>query len=357
MRASTSIKGLSAATALALLAACSGTSAVMQKAESPQPGANFRMGHVPAVLNQFGQVTISSRTDQRMASHYSCPATGPIKYASDSRNNIINVYVGRFAGQAPCGQITSGVVAPQGLYVKIDTHDLYVANMGGFNVLVFHRGQTTSYNTYTDPGVQFTNDVAVAKDGTIIASNQRQRKAGGELGSVSTWIGGPNGGKFVGTYPMTNDEQGGFVTVRMNGTVYYNDFDATTGHGALWSLSCPAGVCGAQTRVAGVSLRSPGGMVFDPRDDLLAVNSDLSVHKSTADTFELPNPKPKTFALVGIPFGMAINELDDHWFVADPQNNDAAEYLYPSGKLVGTVPGNLGGDLIGIAIDPGYGLK
>jgi hypothetical protein len=149
---------------------------------------------------------------------------------------------------------------------------------------------------------------------------------------------------------MTNDIQGGFITVQKNGTVYFNDQDATTFHGALWSSSCPAGACGAQTEITGVTFGAPGGLGSDGAEDLLATDSQ----PGAADTFELPNPNPKAFPLAGIVFGMAINQADDRWFVADALNNDAAEYAYPSGKLIGTVPGNPGGNLVGIAIDPGH---
>jgi hypothetical protein len=272
---------------------------------------------------------------------------------SDFRTQTINVYAGKFAGQPPCGQITSGINGPQGLYVKTSTHDLYVANSEGFNVLVFHRGQTSPYNVYTDPSTQIVTDVAVAKDGTVIGSNIMSRD-NREAGSISTWIGGPNGGTFVGNFPMTNDLAGGFITVQKNGTVFYNDIDRTQ-KGALWSLSCPAGACGAQTQIAGVSFGFPGGMGSDDSDDLLVIDLTALGGSSVADTFELPNPTPSTFPLVaGFPIGMAINGLDHHIFVADASNHDAEEYLYPTGVLVGTVPGDMFGFPYGIAVDPGH---
>jgi hypothetical protein len=221
-----------------------------------------------------------------------------------------------------------------------------VANDADHNVLVFHRGQTTAYNTYTDPTFEDPVDVTVAKDGTVIASNL-ERPHFAIQGSISTWVGGPNGGTFVGNFPMTKGNPGQYVTVQKNGTVYFDDLVGQTNFGELWFVSCPAGACGAQTQVAGVSFNVPGGLASDDTNDLLANNGF-----GQADTFELPNPNPKTFPLVGAPIGMAINELDHHWFVTDTNNNDAAEYLYPSGKLVGTVPGNQYGDLMGIAVDP-----
>lgn len=59
-------------------------------------------------------------------------------YVSDYNNDVINVYKGNLAGQAPCGHIGSHATlsAPDGLFVQVKTHDLYVAN----------RGVTSSFN-------------------------------------------------------------------------------------------------------------------------------------------------------------------------------------------------------------------
>jgi hypothetical protein len=333
-------QALGAAAAISLIAGCSGgaTSAIAPQPPSQQNGqmsalTSFRFNH---------------RTGHHFKSFYACPAKGAIVYASDGTNSVINIYSGKFAGQAPCGQNASAFLnTPYGLYVKPGTHDLYVANAS--DVLVFHRGQTTPFNTYTDPSGQVPNDVAVAPDGTLIVVNLGQF-GGPEKGSLSTWIAGPHGGHFVGNFPMKNDIQGGFLTVQRNGRVYFDDQDATTRHGVVWSVSCPAGACGAQKQLAGVSLGAPGGLGSDNTDDLLVTDSQ----PGKGETFELPNTTPKTFPIAGIVFGMAVNRLDGLWFVADAQNNDAAEYSYPSGTLIGTVPGNSFGNLDGIAIDPGH---
>jgi hypothetical protein len=297
----------------------------------------------------MGLLSVHVNAVRHFKSFYACPAQGPIKYVSDYNNNVVDVYVGKFAGQAPCGRITSGILSPWGLYVEPGTHDLYVANDTGHDILVFHRGQTKAYNTYTDPTSQDPVDVTVAKDGTVIASNLVQT-AFLENGSISTWRGGSNGGTFVGNFATANGGEGQYVTVQRNGTVYFDDLVGNTAQGVLFSLSCPAGACGAQTQVTGVTFNLPGGLGSDDKDHLLA-NDGLGF----ADTFKLPNPNPKTFPVGGIPTGMAINDLDHHWFVADGLNNDAAEYLYPGGKLVGTVQGNPGGGTFGIAVDPGHG--
>jgi len=344
------IQVLSAAAALSMLAGCSGGSTIEPHWASPQDGAHLPSGRVQGALSPFGLLNINGNGHQ-LKSFDACPAKGPIKYVSDGSNSIINIYVGKFAGQDPCGQITSGLSQPQGLYVKYATHDLYVANFDGFNVLVFHRGQTTAYNTYTDASGQLPQDVTVANDGTVIVSNYENMKFT-DHGSISTWIGGPNGGTFVGNFPITNAIHGGFITVRKNGVVYYNDLDATTMQGALWAISCPAGKCGTQNQINVVPFVGPAGMAIDSTGDLLMNGGNGFV--PTADTFELPNPNPKTFAVEGAPYGMAIDPTDSHWFIADPGSGGAEEYSYPSGGLIGHVQVNpcCIGLAVGIAVDP-----
>ena len=321
MRIVTPLRVLSAAAAIALFAGCSGRTSL--------------------AVSPIAELSLYVRTGTHIIGHYACPAMGSIVYVSDATNSIINAYTGEFAGQAPCGQIFSRSLGrPIGLYVQSASHDLYVANEFGHDILVFQRGQTTAYNSYVDPTGQFPVDVTVAGDGTVIAVDSDC--------NILTWIGGPSGGRFVGSFPITNCALGSFVSVNNSGTVYFDDFVGSKLHGALGKLSCPAGACGPQTQIKGVSLHSPQGLAFDALGDLLLTDA----HAGSADTFELPNPKPSAFPLAGKPQGMAINARNNCWFIADG-NRGAAEYLYPSGVLVGTVPVNpSNGDAAGIAIDP-----
>jgi hypothetical protein len=340
-----SLRALSIAAATALCVGCSGGSAIAPNSASPQLASRSPEGNVLSGGNPFGPLKIDYGAGHNFTSFFACPATGSIAYAADYYNRVVNVYAGRFLGQAPCGQIASGVFrTPYGLYVDPDTHDLYAANIFGNNILVFHRGQTTPYNTYTDPTGQYPQDVVVAKDGTIIASNNTAIDPH-EGGSLSTWIGGPNGGTFVGNFQMPGGSFGGFLTVRRNGTVY---FDLGLSNASVWYVSCPAGFCGPQNQVAGVSLYRASGLAVNDEGDLLASDRSPGLGK----TFELPNPVPKTFPLYGYPQGMAIDNLHHHWFVAD-QNDIASEYAYPSGKVLGSVVVNPPNAWVwGVAVDP-----
>lgn len=321
------------------MASCSGGSALAPSASSPQSGTPFSVGRLA------GRSTIG---------YYSCPARGTIVYLTDSdaTHSFIDVYAGRLAGQAPCGQITSGLNGLQGLYVDPATHDLYVPNQFDSDILVFHRGKTTPYDSYADTG-QLPEDVTVANDGTIIASNISGVDTHG--GSISTWKQGPNGGTFIGTFPLLHglaaDFGAGadFIAAQKNGTVYFDImFDTEANNGTLWSVSCPGGACGVQTQVPGGALGQPGGVAVDNSGDVLVVDTlDRRVEK-----FAPPNPHPVIIPLTGIDFGLALDQTNNHFFLADNLGRDVAEYTYPNGELIGTAPCGVSDcTAIGVAVD------
>jgi hypothetical protein len=338
MRTSLPFYALGAAAIAAMLVACAGGSPI-----APTPVTPEAAGH---------GISVQPR---HLSGYYSCPKNGAIEYVSDSYNNVINIYVGKFAGQNACGQIVGGGLNwPYGLYVDLATHDLYVANLEGHNVLVYHKGQTAPYNTYTDPNSeQLVLTVALAKDGTVIATNS-QSVSPPENGSFSTWKGGPNGGTFVGNFPMTNDQRGLKFTIQRNGTIFYLQVNDQN-HGnlmTLWKVLCPAGVCGLEKQVPNVSFYNPDGILFDDTGDLLVGDS------STVDTFELPNPQPSTYSMPTQVNGMALDTLHQHffnisWACAGSSCTFApSEYTYPSFAPIGTAKGNSGGGMFAIAVDP-----
>jgi hypothetical protein len=348
MRILTPFRTLSAAAAFALFVGCSSGAAIAPTPASPQASLRILNGQVPGVLNEIGSLNITTQAN-RVVGHYSCPLTGPIVYVSDQLDNAINIFAGKFAGQAPCGQLTSGLRVPNGLYVEPVTHDLYVANLRDSNILVFHRNQTSPYNTYVDPNGEAPGDVTVAKDGTVIAINANQA-INPQQGSISTWLKGPSGGTFVGNFLFKTGDFGNFITLQRHGKLFYDVDDQNTGQFSLWFLRCPLGNCGTQTHVARNSSNPLNGLASDASDDLIVATGGQA---NLIETFELPNPIPSTFSVTGIPVGIALNTTDKHLFiVAFMRGGDGAEeYTYPGGLLVGTVKSFAP---YGIAVDPGH---
>ena len=339
MQISTLSKTLSAFAALALLAGCSNNSAIAPKPVGLQSHSRVYMGHVPAVVGPLGALKIAYHASKRV-SFNACPATGTIEYVSDFNNSVIGIFKGRFAGQPPCGQLTSssGLLDPQGLFV--DTHDhLWVANTGSGNILEFKRGGTAAIKTFVDTtggNSEFPVDVTVAKDGTVIATNIFAPNTG--IGSISTWL--PNG-TLVGNFPNANNLEDVFVTVQRNGTVYWDDNTP-----ALWTGSCPAGACGAFTNTGATGFSGPGGLRS-------AAGEDVVMNADKLDTWESFPGGPAQSCILGSgsdggPFD--LNLLRTHVFYDDAVNGAAGEAHYPSCKPIGTV--TLSGSLpIGIAVD------
>ena len=329
MRILARLQPVFALAALIALSGCSHGGPLSAAPMQAQSHARFAVGNTP------------------MGSFYACPAKGPIEYVADANHNIINIYSGRFAGQAACGAFAAQLHSPLGLYMQSSTHDLYVANEVVGTVLVFHRGGTIPYNVYSELGYTPT-DVAVAADGTLIAANYNC--------TLSTWIVGSNGGTPVGNFAMPNCNRGfAFLTAKRDGTIYYANNGSFPTRGTLWSVACPAGVCGTPSKVAGVRLGiDSAGLAIDSTGDVSAVRLSRGGRDNRAFTFELPNPKPQAFPLLpGQPLGLAINPLDHHFFVTDFGFNTATEYSYPDGHVVGSVVGEPNnGFPSGIAVDP-----
>ncbi len=327
-----------------LAAACVSGCAAAGTAAAPSPGSPVSP-LMPA----------RTQAHKGFISFYKCPDHGALKYVADYNNGNVNIFTGPFAGQAPCGRIGSGLSLPWGLYVDRATHDLYVANVGRHNIVVFHRGARTPYATYVDPTGQDPTDVVLTSDGTVVANNFTD-EALTEGPSLSTWHASSSGGGFVGNFPLAGGGIGQFITAAPDGTIYFDKFNQGLSHGhvgssigSLWSVSCPSGACGAQTRIGPrFSLVGPGGLAFGTDGDLRIGEGGVA----SVDTVELPNFPPRRLSAMGYPTAIAVNEFDHHVFVADGEFNQAEEYDYPSGKLVGIVAGNPGGGTFGIAVDP-----
>lgn len=344
MRSGTTINVLIAVVLLAFTGGCGGATELAQKPYSTPPSWGPATGS--AIFGRIPSFGVNVVGGHQYKSFNSCPASGPIVYASDYNNNVINIYTTPFAGQGPCGQIA--VSGPQAIFVKHP--DLYVASGGAHNVQVFHRGATAPYNTYTDPTGQFVGDVTVANDGTVIASNEFKLN-GGERGSISTWRSGPHGGTFVGNFPIGNDIAGAYVTVQADGTLYFSDIDSS-GVGQLWTGACPLGNCGA-FGLTGATTGFPGGLRSADDEDVVQIDGVAK----TLITYESFPTGTSCFLGGEEPDGFDINRRENRVFYTDVHANVAVETTYRKCRLIGTVPGNPGGFFVGAAKDYPESLK
>jgi len=346
MRIPTPIQALSAAAALALLAGCSSGSAIAPNMTKTQGHVHSMAGgRVPAAVAPMTLLKVNMNAGGgHRVSFNNCPATGTIEYISDFNLSQIRIYAGNFAGQAPCGTLTNGILNPQGMIVKAGS--LYVADTGNGNILRFARGATTANKTYTDTinGSQFPVDVTVSADNTIIASNIF---GSNEAGSLSTF--NKTTGATEGNFPNAAGANTYFVTVQKNGTVYYDDntFDIYVG-------SCPAGACGAFAST-GATMAFPGGLRSADHEDVI-LQDQSGAGGGDADEYEA---FPSTFTSCALngsdPVSFDINHSQHHYFYADAGFNEGVEVSWSAGTtscpLIGSVAGNSSGLPIGAAKD------
>jgi hypothetical protein len=343
MRTPARLQALAIATALVVLAGCTGGPAFAPKPTTPQD-------HMRWLMSNPNLVSPSAPRDvhvggQRYKSYDACPGTGAIEYFVDATNSVINIYAGKLAGQGPCGQIAHvALLNPQGIVVD-KQHNLFVANTGNANVLAFHRGKTSPFRTYTDTtnGSQFPVDVAVSDDGVVFATNIFSPNTG--IGSISTF--NKSTGALIGNYQNPNSGADYFITVQKNGTVYWDDNGPT-----LWTGSCALGVCGAFT-ATGASFAFPGGIKSADGEDVVLLDQSAQAG-SVLTTYEPPDFSSGVSCTIAKGQAVAmfdIDKRDRHLFFGGASGG--VELKYPSCVLVGHVNGTFGG----VAVDPAGPLK
>jgi hypothetical protein len=106
-----------------------------------------------------------------------------ILYASSYDGGFINVYSQKGTGQQPIGQLTSGLLSPQGMFVD-GHHTLWVANTNAFDIVAFKRNATAPFLTLNDPDY-YPIAVVVDHHGTAFAANAQG--SSGQPGTVTYW--------------------------------------------------------------------------------------------------------------------------------------------------------------------------
>ncbi|MBV9263213.1 MAG: hypothetical protein JO324_02755 [Candidatus Eremiobacteraeota bacterium] len=117
-------------------------------------------------------------------------------YGSSYDGGFINIYHEHGTNQSPIGQLTNGLVSPQGIIVD-KHHQIWVANTNAFTILGFQRGATTAFTTLNDPGY-FPVSIAVDGNGTVYAANAQGQS--GQSGNVTYWTKGSTNPSGTLTY-------------------------------------------------------------------------------------------------------------------------------------------------------------
>ena len=358
MRIPTPLYAFGAAAAIAALAGCSGGASAVNPMQGSQPTQTAQhvspmaVSHVPSVMNPAKMMLVHPSGVQPKGWMSKDVATGlSLLYVSQFYTNDIQVYRQTGTGQSPVGTIVNGVINPQGLTVTANG-DLYVANTGANNILVFHKGHLNPYRTLSDAG-QYPVDVAVDTDGTVYASNIFDTNA--IAGSVSVYAPGAN--TPTHNYKVPNNLKVLFDALNDSSTLYVNYIDLNTGLGAMVKFY-PGGNTAYPTAV---TTGFPGGLQFDNTQDLLGLDQvGPTFGGGFASIYELPSPTPSfTFASDnGDPLGVALVRNERHVYVSDAVFGVVHEYTYPGGVETNTISSGLGSSSppFGVAADAGAPL-
>lgn len=266
-------------------------------------------------------------------------ARTPLVYVADHANNLIDVF--DRGGQLQY-TITNALNAPAGLFV--DTrHNLWVANPGADDVLVFPRGSTMPSETLDD--TNRPNDVAVSNNGTAFVADSLN------VGGVAVYPPGhtmptrrleaqQSGAGGIEFY-VTCDEAG---NVFATGYIGLSPFPATTG----WRHGRESGYY-----LLPQDAWSSSGIKATAAGALLIVTSARS-KPAVVEFTEAGKRTGKAIETGSNPWGdIALSAKGSVVFGVDTPRDDVVARKFPSGAHRHTYAnGNLG-QPEGVAVDPG----
>jgi len=338
------VRGALVAAIAAVLAACSGGTPVGTTPPGAAPLANVVVAngehvvHVGSQVFRFG----GSRAAHAHVRSWVSPAARiqPVLYGSSYDGGFINIYPQKGSNQAPIGQLSSGLLSPQGMHVDAK-HRLWVANTNAFTVVGFKRGAATPFITLKDPNY-FPIQVAVNSQGTVYASNAEGTS--GPPGNVTVWAKGH-------TKPTATLTYGNFLIVLGVGVDAQDNvfvsYIPTSGPPAM--VEFPAG---SQTgQPVNIQNANEGEMTFDSSGNLVmeTLQNSLGVWAPPFDG----NPTRTMQAFGNAP---TLNKPDRKvWLAyANYSTPHILGYNYKTGQLLDTISNGWTATAIPIdvALDP-----
>jgi len=338
MRISTT---LCAAASILVLSGCSNGN-LSSTPMLQQPGSTRQSvirNHVPVRMpaSVFDSLRPGTRYTGKSFAH---PTTGALVYTCDFTASVCEWFP--VGSNTVAGTIT-GPTNPQGIAVGPGANtDVYVANTGANNVLVYPMASTTLKATLVDTN-EFPVDVAVARNGTVYVANIFDTSF--NAGDVSVFDPGSTtisrkikDPRFTEVISDTIDEHNDLVVC----------YATSSGSGACDAF--PRGRGHGTTIVSGLTFA--GGTAFDKAEDLVVDDQIGHIFVYAPNGGALCN----TIASSG--GALAFDQHQNDLFVADPGNGDIAEETYAGcatggGRVEFMYTAGTSGSLSGVAVDPG----
>jgi hypothetical protein len=242
--------------------------------------------------------------------------------------NSVLIYPQKGKNQAPIGQITDAVYAPNGLFVdKAGT--LYVANFNIQTITEYPKGQVTHSKTLSAKPYN-PQYVVVGLDGTVYVSVF-------PAGTVLEYANGSTTPTL--TLSVTNGGYAQGVAVDKNNYVYVPYDTGSGSHVALHVLQFPPGSTQGKDLGIDVKLGVSCSVAIDSLGNLLL--GDQIQHNVYVFPPGATQPSHVIHLQVGSigvsPYQIALNHANTHLYVADGGSAAVYEYTYPRGQLIDTI--------------------
>ncbi len=286
-----------------------------------------------------GSAATSTLPAQPIAGQPEVASDARLVYVSDHANNLIDVF--DFRGRLQ-STITSGVKKPVGLFVDA-SHNLWVANPGANDVLIFHRGSTTPIEALEDSNQP--NDVAVCHNGTAFVADSLN------LGGIAVYP--PGHTSPTRRLEAQQSGAGGlelFVTCDAKGNIF-----AT---GMIGLSPFPATVGWRRARESGYYLLQPsawsnGGIKATDTGTLLIPMYTAPSQPALVEFSEAGKPTGRAIQTADLWGDIALNGNQSLVYGAVTAVDEVDVRKFPGGTLVRKYRnGNLA-QPEGVAVDPG----
>jgi trimeric autotransporter adhesin len=266
-------------------------------------------------------------------------------FVSDFDNGFVSIFNTKGKQLA---QIT-GLTNPQGLAIDAKGN-LYIANTGGSDILVYASPYTKVKQTISDSG-QYPVGISVLNNGEFIAVSNIFTTGDGP-GSVTLY----KNGKQVRNVTSSSFSRAYYCGFDGNGNLYI-DGENTSG-------SFIAGeIAKATTTGKTITVLTTKNTVEFPGDVVVTDKGEIAIgDQDAAAVYTYNAPKKgsfgsptKTTPLTGSGDAVtfAFTSTDKDLWIADAVNLDAAEYAYPKGGTAITSFAVTGAaELIGVAVSP-----
>ncbi|HVR46098.1 MAG TPA: hypothetical protein VMT95_05625 [Candidatus Binatia bacterium] len=234
-------------------------------------------------------------------------------YVSDEGDGVVDVFA--LPSLSLVGQITAGLSQPEGIATD-RLGNLYVSNLSGNTVTVYHQGKTSPYLTLT--GSSGPDDVAVAKNGYVLA--------GDTGGGVDVY---PPGA----TSPSTRLINSAISSVYGVGVDSHNNVYAAGFGGAGAVVVEYANMAGSGTNLGLTGLGGPAGVLVDNHGNLVVSDIGLSL----IDIYPPGKTSPSSTISVTSPDRTSINNLENTLYVPQGGNDSVDILSYPAGSSLGSL--------------------